>query len=230
MELMMKLRAVCFDFDGTLVDSEPIHLRMWNEVLQPHNVSVTVDEFKHRYVGTVAPEMARELVEKFNIKADPSSLASAKDMKYSEWVRRNPLPMMPYARESVAAFFRCRLKLACVTGSPREIVMLNLKRLSMQEYFTVVVARDDVTRSKPDPECYLKAMKDLREPVDAGISFEDSEAGVLAATAAGLACCGIAWESSTAHDLSNATMIFNGLQEATGWVIEHYGALDIGEG
>jgi HAD superfamily hydrolase (TIGR01509 family) len=223
MELMTKLRVVCFDFDGTLVDSEPIHLRVWNEILQPHDVSVTVDEFKHRYVGAVAPEMAKELVEKFHIKADPASLASAKDEKYSEWARRNPLPLMPYARESLAAFARCGVKLACVTGSPRDIVMLSLKRLGIREYFTVVVARDDVTKSKPDPECYLKAMKDLREPVDAGISFEDSEAGVLAATGAGLVCYGIVWESSTSHDLSNAAMIFDGLQEATGWVIEHYG-------
>jgi HAD superfamily hydrolase (TIGR01509 family) len=219
----MKLRALCFDFDGTLVDSEPIHLRVWNEVLLPHDVSVTVNEFKHRYVGTVAPEMAKDLVEKFHLKADPVSLASAKDRKYTEWVRRNPLPLMPYARESVAAFARRGVKLACVTGSPRDIVTLSLKRLGIQEYFMVVVARNDVTRSKPDPECYFKAMKDLREPVDAGISFEDSEAGVLAATAAGLACYGIAWESSAAHDLSNATKVFNGLQEATGWVIEHYG-------
>ncbi len=226
----MKLRALCFDFDGTLVDSEPIHLRIWNEILRPHDVSVTVDEFKHRYVGAVAPEMAKELVEKFHIKADPVSLASAKDRRYAEWVRRNPLPLMPYARESIAAFARRGAKLACVTGSPREIVTLNLKRLGIQEYFIVVVARNDVTKSKPDPECYLKAMKDLGEPVDAGISFEDSEAGVLAATGAGLACYGIAWESSAAHDLSNATKTFNGLREATRWVIEHYGLEDFGDG
>lgn len=218
----MKLRALCFDFDGTLVDSEPIHLGTWNEVLKPYGLSVTVDEFKHRYVGAVAPDMAADLVKKFNIKADPVSLASAKDKKYSEWVLKNPLPLMPYARESVTTFVRKHLKLACVTGSPREIVTFSLKRLGLLKAFSVIVARNDVTKSKPDPECYFKAMGDLGVVVEAGISFEDSEAGVLAATGAGLACCGIAWESSPTHDLSAATKIFNGLREATRWVLENY--------
>jgi HAD superfamily hydrolase (TIGR01509 family) len=221
--LIMTLRALCFDFDGTLVDSEPIHLRTWNEILKPHGVFVTVDEFRHRYVGTVAPEMAAELVKKFHIRADPASLASAKDKKYTAWVRRNPLPMMPYARESVEAFARRRIKLACVTGSPRQIVTLSLKRLGLRKNFRVVVGRNDVQRSKPDPECYLKAVRDLGESADTVISFEDSEAGVMAATGAGLVCYGIAWGSSPAHDLSAATRIFHGLREATRWVTKNYG-------
>jgi HAD superfamily hydrolase (TIGR01509 family) len=219
----MELHAVCFDFDGTLVDSEPIHLRVWNEILEPYGVSVTVNEFKHRYLGTVAPEMAKALAERFHIEADPAALASDKDKRYTEWVRLNPLPTMPHAREAVSAFARRRIKLACVTGSPREIVTLTLERLNIRQYFSVVVARNDVTRSKPDPECYLKAVKGLGETVDASLSFEDSEAGVMAATGAGIVCYGIAWESSTAHDLSAATKIFNGLREATRSAIKDYG-------
>jgi beta-phosphoglucomutase len=222
----MKLRALCFDFDGTLVDSEPIHLHTWNEILKPYGVSVTVNEFEHRYVGTVAPEMAEALVKKFHFKADPASLAAAKDKKYIEWVQRNPLPLMPYARESVTAFSRHRIKLACVTGSPREILTLCLRRLGLQKEFTVVITRSDVAKSKPHPECYLKAMRDLGESADSSIAFEDSEAGVMAATGAGLVCCGIAWESSTDHDLSGATRIFSGLREATRWVMENYGLDD----
>ena len=218
----MEVRAVCFDFDGTLVDSESIHLRLWNEVLQPYGVSVTVDEFKHRYLGCVAPEMAADLVKKYRIRVNPAKLSSDKDKRYAEWVQRNGLPMLPYAREAVAAFSRRFMKMACVTGSPRKIVIQTLGRLGLLMDFTIVVARDDVARSKPDPECYLKAMKSLGESVDAGISFEDSEAGVLAATGAGMICYGIAWESSTAHDLSEATKIFNNLREATLWVVENH--------
>ena len=220
---MMTLQAVLFDFDGTLVDSEPIHLRVWNEVLRPYGISVSVNDFNHRYLGAVAPEMARQVVERNHLDADPALLAEKKDRMYAEWVRENPLPLMGYARESVDAFAVRHMKLACVTGSTREIAEQGLQRSGLLEKFSVLVTRDDVTNSKPDPACYLQALRRLGEPAESAIAFEDSEAGVASATGAGLVCCGIVNEASKDHDLSRASMTFPGLQEATRWVIKQYG-------
>jgi HAD superfamily hydrolase (TIGR01509 family) len=219
----MTLRAVLFDFDGTLVDSEPIHLRMWNEVLWPYGVSVTVNDFNQRYLGAVAPEVARQLVLRNHLDADPMGLAAEKDTRYARWVKQNPLPLMRYASESVTAFAKRAMKIACVTGSLRETVTLSLKRSGLLKKFGVVVTRDDVTKSKPDPECYLEALRRLGEPADKAIAFEDSEAGVASATGAGVTCYGIVNDSSKDHDLSRADRTFAGLHEATRWVTENYG-------
>jgi HAD superfamily hydrolase (TIGR01509 family) len=219
----MALRAVLFDFDGTLVDSEPIHLRIWNEVLRPYGLSVSVNDFNQRYLGAVAPEMARELVLRNHMDVNPVALAGEKDRRYARWVQENPLPLMGYAFESVTAFARCGMKLACVTGSPRKTATLSLKRSGLLEKFNVVVTRDDVNRSKPDPECYRQALRRLDEPADRGIAFEDSEAGVASATDAGVVCYGIVNASSKEHDLSRATRRFPGLYEATQWVTQRYG-------
>lgn len=219
----MILRAVHFDFDGTLVDSEPIHLQIWNAVLRPHGVAVSVNDFYQRYLGTVAPEVARQLVMRNHLDLDPVALAAEKDRRYTRWVQENPLPLMKYAFESVAAFASRSMKLACVTGSPREVVTRSLKRSGLLEMFDVVVARDDVNRSKPDPACYRQAMKQLDEPAERSIAFEDSEAGVASASEAGLVCYGIVNQASKDHDLTRAARTFPGLYEATRWVIEHYG-------
>lgn len=220
---IMTLQAVLFDFDGTLVDSEPIHLRVWNEVLRPYGISVSVNDFNHRYLGAVAPEMARQVVERNHLVADPALLAEKKDSLYTKWVRENPLPLMGYARGSVNAFALRHMKLGCVTGSTRETAELGLRRSRLLEKFNVLVTRDDVIKSKPDPECYLQALRRLGEPADGAIAFEDSEAGVASATGAGLVCCGIVNEASKDHDLSLASLTFPGLHEATRWVIEQYG-------
>ena len=219
----MNLRAVLFDFDGTLVDSEPIHLRVWNEVLRPYGVSVSVNDFNHRYLGAVAPEMARQVVLRYHLKADPVLLAVKKDRMYAEWVHANPLPLMKYARESISDFALRHMKLGCVTGSIRETVELSLRRSGLLEKFDVLVTRDDVDKSKPDPECYLQALRRLGTPAGIAVAFEDSEAGVASATEAGLVCCGILNRASKDHDLSRASLTFTGLQEATRWVIEQYG-------
>lgn len=219
----MTLRAVLFDFDGTLVDSEPIHLRIWNEVLRPYGLSVSVNDFYQRYVGAVAPEMARQLVQRNHLSADPTVLAAEKDKRYSEWVMENPLPLMKCARESLTAFERCRMKLACVTGSPREAVVKSLKRSDLFDTFSILVTRDDVVKSKPDPECYLKALGGLGEPAEHCVVFEDSEAGLTSARAAGLVCYGIVNAASKDHDLSLAARTFPDLCEATRWVMETHG-------
>jgi beta-phosphoglucomutase-like phosphatase (HAD superfamily) len=218
----MALKAVLFDFDGTLVDSEPIHLRIWNEVLRPYGLSVSVDDFKQRYLGAPAPEMARELVERNHLDVDAGELAGEKDRRYAIWVQENPLPLMGYAFESVRTFSRCGVKLACVTGSPRQAVTLGLKRSGLLEMFDAIVSRDDVNRNKPDPECYRQALRRLDEPADRGIVFEDSEAGVASATGAGLVCYGIFNGASKSHDLSLAAKTFSGLYEATQWVVRGY--------
>ncbi|MEJ2726620.1 MAG: HAD-IA family hydrolase [Deltaproteobacteria bacterium] len=184
---------------------------------------MSVNDFNQRYLGAVAPEMARELVERNHLDVDPGALAGEKDRRYAGWVEENLLPLMGYASESVTTFSRCGMKLACVTGSPRQTVTLSLKRSGLLEIFDVVVSRDDVNRSKPDPECYRQALRRLEEPADRGIAFEDSEAGVASATSAGLVCYGIVNEASKDHDLSLATRRFSGLCEATQWVMERYG-------
>jgi HAD superfamily hydrolase (TIGR01509 family) len=163
------------------------------------------------------------MVERNHLDVDPALLAGEKDRRYSQWVQENPLSLMKYARESINAFALRNMKLACVTGSPRETVTLSLKRAGLLERFNVLVTRDDVTKSKPDPECYLQALKGLDGSADSAVAFEDSEAGIMSATRAGLLCYGIVNKASKDHDLSRASRTFPGLQEATRWVIERYG-------
>ena len=204
-------RAAVFDLDGTIVDSEPRShralRRLFDAYRVPHDKALL-----QRFVGRRGPEVFAELSDLFPGR-HPAQL-SAEAGAYFHEPGQPPLPALPGAVELASEIHRQGDPLALVTSAGHEHVLPTLDQLGMLGLFSVIVAGDDVTVGKPDPEGYRLASAELGVAPSRCVVFEDSPAGLAAARAAGMYCVAVA----TTHErseLGEADRIVADLTEIT---------------
>jgi len=177
------IRALIFDMDGTLVDSEKLHFEAWRETLARHGV----DDFPltafHRYVGVSNEQLADDYINSHRLPVTLDALVREKQGLYLKMIPA--IEPMPGVREIVARYHgRCLLAVA--SSSDRIELDTILSSLGLAACFDKVVGGDMVSRKKPDPEIYLQTMSLLGVGPLECIAFEDSEAGIAAAKNAGM--------------------------------------------
>ena len=211
---MHKLKAVLFDLDGTLIDSEYFHYGCWMDILGTFDISVPYDEWAKTYAGHPLPDNCRVIKETFKLEIDLQELMDWRERLSREGFATMDIRLMPYAAEALTYFKQKGLKIALVTASPGDNVKIIFGRNGLGKYFDVMVTRTDVTLSKPDPESYLKAVEALGVEQEACIAFEDTLNGLRAAKSAGVACYAIQHDESQHSLLDIADKIFLSLDQA----------------
>lgn len=210
--------AVCFDHDGTLVDSEPIHYRLWRDVLAPHGVDFTQRQYQESHAGVPTAENAHDLVQRHALAVDGPALADQKHAAMTRFIEREAFPLMPDVPACVAQLHAAGLRLAVVTGAVRVSAQATLREHALAPYFELVVTAEDVARNKPAPDVYLLAAQRLGLAPAQCVAIEDSAPGVAAAAAAGMACVAIPHAISRHHDFSLATVVVDSLPQAVAWI------------
>jgi beta-phosphoglucomutase len=215
-------QAVIFDFDGVLVDSEPLHLACFQEVLAPRGVTLTAEAYYGRYLGFDDAEAFRQALRDAGRDAEPAELdrmIAAKTALVQRALRRD-VPALPGAAELIGALAGAGVPLAVCSAALREEIRLALETLGVWGGFAAVVAAEDVQRCKPDPQGYRLSLEHLRAatgralPAERCCACEDSPAGVRAAKAAGLRVLAVT-SSYAAADLHEADAVVNDLTETT---------------
>jgi HAD superfamily hydrolase (TIGR01509 family) len=182
------IHAVIFDHDGTLVDSEPVHLFCWREVLKPHNASLAREDYQLNLIGMPSSYSAAWLVDKFNLDIAPDALLSEKQKLLRELLTNEPFPLMPEVEPLLKYLHQQGLPLAVATGASRGEVTSSLDKHGLAHYFSAVVSKEDVAHNKPAPDIYHLAAQKLGIANDLCIAVEDSDNGEQAALAAGIRC------------------------------------------
>lgn len=200
MKTAANLQAVIFDCDGILVDTEPVHYRAFQEVLRPLGLGFDYEEYTSRYIGFDDRDAFLEAFRTAGLSLDSEGLAgliSAKAQALQAIITRG-VDSFPGVSELIAELVACSIPLAVASGALRHEVEAFLRSLSLRDAFRIIVAAEDVERSKPDPESYLLAFKRLNlelgnHPLDARrcIAIEDTPAGITAARGAGLFVIGV---------------------------------------
>lgn len=182
------IQALLFDLDGTLIDSDPIHVAVFIDFLAGYGVPMGAEEYERRLHGRLNADIFAEILPD----EDPHEMSAAKEAEYR---RRLDLMDQPPAIPGAAALIdRARArgwKLAVVTNAPRENAPAALAAVGLADRFDTIVTADDVPRGKPHPDPYLLAMRRLGVPPEACIVFEDSPSGLAAARAAGATVVGL---------------------------------------
>jgi len=212
--------AVLFDFDGILVDSEPMHHRAFTEVLDPLGMGFPWQEYVEIYMGFDDRDAFREAFRAKGIDLDGATLAklvAAKSRAFHDGLR-NGVTAYPGAVPMIESLHAEGRPLALCSGALRSDIDPILAQLGVARRFDVIISADDVRRSKPDPESYALAFARLSERhatvltvPGRSIAVEDTPTGIRSAKGAGLRVLAVT-NSYGAGELSEAEWIVDSLE------------------
>lgn len=193
----MSLRALIFDVDGTLAETEEAHRRAFNETFRQAGLDWhwPVEEYTRLLTTTGGKERIRryrdELAVTFPTDEQIAALHERKTARYADILRDGDLKLRPGIRELIGAAREAGLKIAIATTTSRSNVTVLCEAcwgICAEHVFDVIAAGDEVQAKKPAPDVYLLVLARLGLDADQAIAFEDSMAGLRAASAAGLRC------------------------------------------
>jgi HAD superfamily hydrolase (TIGR01509 family) len=205
----MALKAVFFDFDGLLADTEPAYYSACSSVMAECGVTVTREEYAARWI--VRGTKASEELPRLGVKMDPEAWVAEVRKRFRAIIARE-LKAMPHALEALSAA-KARFATAVVTNTPHGDVEPMLERLGMAKLLDHVVAREDYERSKPDGDCYLAACRMARFEPRECLALEDASRGVRAASAAGVPVIAVLNEWTKSVIPPEAFLVLDGLNE-----------------
>ncbi|MBD0724746.1 hypothetical protein B6A10_06100 [Flavobacterium sp. L1I52] len=211
---MTKIKAVFFDFDGTLVNSDNFHFNCWNESLKKFNVKLKYHYYLNHLAGIPTSLNAETLIKKYALSITIKDLSTLKDSITKNKIKKEEIKFMPNALAILQRFEKEKISMFLVTGSPRVEVDYILKKIEIEKYFKSSITRNDVTKSKPAPDPYLKAiLKSNINPKNI-IVFEDTPNGVASAKSANLKCFAIQTNLKLQKKLINADKTFKNFNQA----------------
>jgi putative hydrolase of the HAD superfamily len=183
------IRALIFDFDGLIVDSESPGYQAWSELYESNGCSLPFDKYS-ACIGTLGGfDLHGYLQEQSGRVFDAARLESQCGARWRELMADQPL--LPGVSTVVSAAKQRGLKLAVASSSTYDWVSENLRKFNLYDQFDAVCTRELVGAVKPDPALYLLALDRLSVRADEAVAFEDSPNGIRAAKSAGLFCIAV---------------------------------------
>ena len=206
-------KAVLFDMDGTLVDSE----KLWDVAMHAFYAQkggVLTDAVRETTVGGSAENVMRIVYDDLGLDPTPESMAESADWLhvYTGELFEQGLPWRPGAQELLETLAASGIPLALVTNTRRTLTEQALKTIG-SHYFTVTVCGDEVPDGKPHPAPYLRAAELLGVAAEDCLAIEDSERGVVSASRAGLVVAAIPGELNRGGDFGAARWLLEGIHQ-----------------
>ncbi len=207
----MTLRALVFDFDGLILDTEWPAFATASEVWSDHGLELALVEWQQIIGTSDHPHWTEMLEDALGHPVDRDSLVPDRQARHHALIEAQDL--LPGVVDLVEAAHAAGLGLAVASSSPVAWVDEHLERRGLRPRFDVVVGRDHVARTKPAPDLYRRAVDELGVVASEAVALEDSHHGAVAARAAGLACVAVPNRITRGQDLSAADLVVGSLAE-----------------
>ena len=202
---LSSFKAVIFDLDGVIVDSEKVHPRTFERALAKYGVKIDSAHWKRAYTGIGSYAIFDDLVKKYGIKEDARELVKKRNEIYLDEIQRNKLPIIEGFAEVHLMLMENGVKEAVASGGHTNHVEESLRSVGLKNM--PFVAIEQVLHGKPAPEIFLRAAKMLGvKPVEC-IVFEDSLSGMDAAARAGMPCVALSTTMNTRELRGKAAII-----------------------
>ncbi len=207
----MTFRALVFDFDGLILETEGPSLESWIEIFHEHGFEVPLQKWHDDIGSDRGFEPVDYLAALVGEGLDRDATQRRRDQRKNELI--GALDLMEGVRDYIADARRMGLKLAIASSSSREWVLGHIERLRIHAFWDAVLTRDDVARTKPAPDLYVAAVKALDVHPSQAVALEDSPNGIAAAKEAGLRCVAVPNALTRDLDVSRADVRLVSLAE-----------------
>ena len=222
------LRALIFDFNGIIVDDEPIHFELFRRVLAEEGIELTEENYYARYLGFDDRGAFGAAYRENGRSLDESLLARLIDRKaaYYQSAIQNKPRIFPGVEKLIAALAPA-LPLAVASGALRKEIETILATAGLVKHFSVIISAEDVNHGKPEPEIFLKALAGLNAQVKSSdritaadcLVIEDSKEGIRGARRAGMKCLAVS-NSHPAELLQEANAVVTSLEDVDQFLLE----------
>ena len=221
------IKAVIFDFNGVIINDQPIHQQLIEEILLEENLVLKRNEYQKICLGRSDRACLREILASRGRVASEEYLTKLQQKKAQSYVKQietlEKLPLYPGLTDFIFQIRSSNLKLAIVSGAIRQEIELVLTKAELAEYFQIIVAADDITTAKSKPDGYLLALERLNQKypelnlqANECLAIEDTLAGVQAAKAAGMKVIGVA-----------NTYPYHMLHRQSDWTVDYLNELEL---
>lgn len=207
------LKAVLFDMDGVIVDTEPLHRKAYFKMFEEVNIEVSLPMYDS-FTGQATLPICRTLCQHFNLSESPEHLVSIK-RKHFKYLFENDseLALLDGVRELIQDYYNNGLTLVLASSASMPNINRIFERFDLNQYFKAKISGADLKASKPHPEIFLKAAELAEEHTDNCMVIEDSTNGIAAAKAANIYCVGFKSPHSTNQDYSKADRVISSFDE-----------------
>ena len=217
------LKAIIFDFDGVIADTEPLHLEAFKLALSDNGIELSDKEYFDKYLAYDDKTLFKELLKDREITHDESTILDfmSQKSKHFDNVLKGNIIILEGVPDFISVI-KNKYPLSIGSGALRAEIVEILSYAGLREYFDIIVSADDVENCKPDPEVYIKVLQDLndKEPTSGDILaseclvIEDSTSGIKAAHLAGMKCLAIT-NSYSADALVEAELVVSSLNKVS---------------
>ncbi|MDD2382059.1 MAG: HAD family phosphatase [Mariniphaga sp.] len=206
-------RAVIFDMDGVIVDSEPIHQECEKKMFDLLGIQVSKEEH-NTFMGSTDENMWYKLAKTYNLPIRVDEAIQMKKKLYLEHImHETTIEPIPGVTELIGCLNRYGYLLALASSSPHNQIGYILSHFKIKHFFHAIVSGEDMKNGKPHPDIFLKAAEYIEISPAECVVIEDSTNGVLAAKNAGMKCIGFLHSNSGSQNLSKADYIIHAFDE-----------------
>lgn len=209
----MPLKAVLFDMDGVIVNTEPLHKKAYYKMFEDFEMNVS-DDLYASFTGASTKRVCNTLIDNFGLDKTHEDLSTIKRSYFKDFFDNDPeFDLIPGVRNLIQHYFDNDIKLVLASSASTTTIDMVFNKFELDPFFIGKISGAELKESKPHPEIFLLASEIAQEPVENCMVIEDSTNGILASHRAGIFCAAYKSENTHLQDYSLANTLVDDYRE-----------------